>query len=240
VEKLNDQRIIDNRWITQEGTPFQSFYGLKSIGLFDSLSLATAPRFGANDVIGSLRFEDVNLDGKIGGDDRIILGNSYTPFTFGFSGSVRYKQFDLSFLFQGVSGKSIYILDNGNRPANDGSTNFWSQWWDERYSQSDNPSGTWPLMKRQSPEVGQVTSSFWIQDASYVRLKNLEIGYSLPKQLTDKLRITRARIYLSGQNLFTFTNLLPNIDPERPSRADGNNELYPQVNLRTIGVNVTL
>jgi hypothetical protein len=136
----------------------------------------------------------------------------------------------------GVQNKYIYLGDNGNRPGNAGNTNFWKEWWDNRYDPVSNPNGTWPVLKRQSPEAG-TASTFFLNDASYIRIRNLELGYSLPSSLMKKWGTRTFRIYLAGNNLFTFSKLIKQVDPERPSGVIGNSQ-YPQLKTMTVGMNI--
>lgn len=241
IEKLNQQESIygtNGRFILREGEAINSYYGYVSNGLFrDSSDIAKYPKFSTNGFqLGTLRFNDADGNGVINPDDRRVLGNANTPWTYGITGNVSYKGFDASLLLQGVKGKKIYIYDFGNRPGNAGNSNFWKEWWDNRYDQVNNPTGTWPVLKRNAPEVGQTTNTFFLQDASFLRVKNIELGYSLSKSFLSKIRFRTARIYVSGQNLFTFSKLIKQIDPERNALVEQNNT-YPQTKVMTVGIN---
>src|SRR5690606_40626041 len=109
------------------------------------------PTLTPNPQVGMMKFKDLNEDGIIDDKDRTVLSSGNIPYTFGLAGGVAYKGFSLSFLFQGVQGKDIFVRDWGNRPGNAGQTNFWREWWDNRYSAVSNPEGTWPVMSRSSP-----------------------------------------------------------------------------------------
>lgn len=243
IEKLNQQESIygNSRFILREGEAINSFYGYLFDGLYrDSADLAKYPRFSSSGFqLGTTILRDVNKDGKIDAADRVVLGNANTPYTFGLTGGVSYKGFDLNFLFQGVSGKKVYIYDFGNRPGNAGNTNFWKEWWDNRYEKNENPGGNWPVLKRTAPEIGQITNSFFLRDASYIRLKNIELGYSLPSGLLSAARIRTLRVYVTGQNLLTFSRLIKQIDPERDALSTSNS-LYPQTKIVTFGINLGL
>jgi TonB-linked SusC/RagA family outer membrane protein len=242
IEKLNNQETIYNtRFILREGEAINSYFGYVFGGLYkDSSDLEKYPLFSTNGFqFGTAILRDVNGDGVVGPDDRVVLGNANTPYTFGLSGAFSYKSFDMSFLFQGVSGKKIFIMDFGNRPGNAGATNFWREWWDNRYDAVNNPEGTWPVLKLTAPEIGTVTNSFFLQDASYIRLKNFEFGYTLPASYLQKLKMRTLRIYIAGQNVLTFSNLIKQIDPER-SGTTVSNTTYPQTKVLSFGLNLGL
>lgn len=237
VVNLSSRQAIDDRFILREGVPIRSYYGFVYEGLFrDSAELAKFPAFSTNGlVVGSMRFKDLNGDGKIDAEDRQVIGSANTPYTFGLPGGFSFKGFDLNFLFQGVQGKYIFLYDAGNRPGNAANANFWKEWWDNRFDPVENPTGTWPLLKRTAPESAE-TSTFWLRDASYVRLKNIEFGYNLPAKVLRKLHMNNLRFYVAAQNILTFSNLIKQVDPERSStRTDNQN--HPQVKSINFGIN---
>lgn len=240
ILSLNGEETISDRFILREGEEFNAFYGLVYDGVIkDSNELQTVPVLTRNGLeIGSMKFKDLNGDGVINDQDRTIIGSTRTPYTFGFRGALFYKGVDVNFLFQGVEGKQVYVYDWGNRPGNAAIINFWKEWWDNRYDAVNNPGGTWPVMSRSAPGSGN-TSSFWVQDGSYIRLKNIELGYTLPVSWTQKATIRRARVYAAAQNLFTWSSLIKQIDPERGSSITANNS-YPQIKVFTFGLNLTL
>ncbi|MEJ7778977.1 MAG: TonB-dependent receptor [Daejeonella sp.] len=242
IEKLNNQESIygpASRYILREGEAINSYYGYEYVGLYRTAEdVAKYPAFSTSGFkLGTTILKDQNNDGKIDANDRVVLGNANTPYTFGLNGGTSYKGFDMNFLFQGVQGKKVYIYDSGNRPGNAGNTNFWAEWWDKRYDPVLNPEGEWPVLKRTAPEIGQVTNGFFLNDASYIRLKNIELGYTFPSKITSKFKAKSFRVYLSGQNLLTFSKLIKQIDPERPALVQSNNT-YPQTKLTTAGINM--
>ena len=237
IVDLATRQAISDKFILREGDAIGSYYGYIYEGLFrDSADLKTYPPFSTNGLkIGAMRFRDVNGDGVINPDDRQVIGSANTPYTFGLSGGSAFKGFDFNFLFQGVKDKYIYLYDSGNRPGNAANANFWKEWWDNRFDPVENPDGTWPVLKGTSPEAAE-TSTFWLHDASYIRLKNIELGYSLPQKILTRLHISNLRFYAAGQNLLTFSNLIKQVDPERAStRTD--NQSYPQVKVISFGFN---
>lgn len=226
-------------FLLREGYPINSYYVLINDGIYtDASQFATYPVFNNNPSaqrIGALKFLDQNNDRALTVDDRIPYQSSNTPYIFGGNLQVTYKGLDFSVQLQGVAGKYIYISDNANRPGNAGTTNFWKEWWDNRYSATDNPNGTWPVLKRQSPEAAQA-STFWLHNASFVRIKNLEIGYTIPEAKLKKIGMRGVRFFFQGNNLFTFSPLIKQLDPERETgRAD--NQGFPQLKSFSFGFN---
>ncbi|HVK97915.1 MAG TPA: hypothetical protein VM368_08860, partial [Flavisolibacter sp.] len=239
LEELQTREAVSDRFILRQGAAINSYYGYIYEGLFrDSSDIAKYPKFSNNGFqLGTMRFRDVNGDGLITPEDRVVLGSANTPYTFGLNGGLKARDFDLNFLFQGVKDKFIYIYDNGNRPGNAINANFWKEWWDERFDVKNNPNGTWPVLKGTAPEAAQA-SSFWLHDASYIRLRNIELGYNLPGKVLKRIHFANFRFYIAGQNIATFSNLIKQIDPERSaSRTD--NQSYPQVKSVTVGFNAS-
>ena len=109
--------------------------------------------------------------------------------------------------------------------------------WKKAWS-ADNPNGTWPRASEGKSSVSYpaVYSSFWCVSTNYMRVKNIQIGYNLPKKWLSRFGIQRARIYYSGENLFTFDNMELDLDPETP---DGNGYVYPQNKTNSFGINIT-
>jgi TonB-linked SusC/RagA family outer membrane protein len=241
VLKVDGRDAINGPFILREGFPINSYYILVNEGLYtDSSQFTSYPVFNNNANsrrIGALKFIDQNKDGLVNLDDRVPLYSANTPYTFGGNLGIFYKGFDINIQLQGVSGKWIYTNDNGNRPGNAGNTNFWKEWWDNRYDPVSNPNGTWPVLKRQSPEVGGAASTFFLLNASYVRIKNMEFGYAMPASVLKRLQMRTLRFYFQGNNLFTFSKLIKQIDPERASNLTTNTN-YPQLSSMSVGLNV--
>ena len=174
-----------------------------------------------------IKFKDINGDGQINADDRAFIGSPIPKITYGFSFNAEYKRFDMSFLFQGVSGVDRYtdlkqILDYDSRPFN--STTAVLGAWNGEGTSNTTPRNTL------NDNGGSQVSSVFVEDASYLRLKNLEIGYTFDPKIIGN---TYLRMYLSGQNLLTFTNYT-GLDPESTSFIDQGT--YPQSTTILIGL----
>ena len=226
--------------ITKVGLPINSFWGYQATGIFQTAAQVSAhatQNLGGPTAPGDLIYKDQDGNGVIDGNDKIYLGSNFPKTTFGLNLNMGYKGFDLTGFFQGAAnvqniitgaelgtnsnaaGKPTALLLNSWSPTNT-NTNFPRLW--INYSQND-------------PSINP--SSFWVKNASYVRLKNLQFGYNFPKKLTDALHIQKLRVYYSGQNILTFTSFYKGTDPEAPAGESGYD--YPQVKTNSIGLNVT-
>lgn len=225
VEKLQQYvtEITDDKTHTKTvvGQPISSYYGLKFDGIYQNQAEINSTLYSNTNGVkpGDIKFKDLNGDGQINADDRTFIGSPIPKITYGFSFNAEYKRFDMSFLFQGVSGVDRYndlkqILDYDSRPFN--STTAVLNAWNGEGTSNTTPRNT------MNDNGGSQISSVFVEDASYLRLKNLEIGYTLdPKIIGDRY----LRLYISGQNLLTFTKYT-GLDPESTSLIDQGT--YPQ------------
>lgn len=229
---------ISGNVIRREGLPWNSFYMLEWEGIFQSLEEVTnSPKqFNDNTVPGDLKFKDQNGDNVINDDDRVVMGNVFPKFEYSFNLSASWKGIDLSLFLQGVHKRDIFVNNWGTIPFIQGAppTVDWRDRWTP-----ENPSTTMPRMYWGWNDAGKSsrTSSYYLQDASYLRLKNLVLGYTFPSALTQRLKLNRVRAYFSGDNLFTVTNY-PGLDPERA--GNGNFVNYPQNKIYSFGLQVQL
>ncbi|TAD86012.1 MAG: SusC/RagA family TonB-linked outer membrane protein, partial [Bacteroidetes bacterium] len=221
---------IGGNTIIRKGQPFNAYFGYRKIGIFQTAEeVAAAPRqFGS--VLtrpGDIRYADISgIDGKpdgiIDARDRVVIGNPYPRWMFGFNLGLEFKGLDLNAVFQGVSRVDRIFSTNGQLPMTSDQLNVLS-YHVNRWT-PDKPSTT-------LPRLGGVNnaqfSDFYLEDASYLRLRSLELGYTLPASISTKAKIQRFRIFVSAQNLLTFTKL-ENFDPERSAatQSDRNAPLY--------------
>lgn len=235
------EETVTNTNIIRIGEPFRAYYGYRAIGIFQSLEeIANSPtQFGnANTAPGDLRYEDISgpdgvPDGVVDENDRVVIGNPNPNLLVNFNGSIEFMGFDLNLLFQGVSGVDRLIMGNGNFPMADNRSNA-LEYWIDRWT-PENPSNNLPRVGGQN---NTIVSTFYIQDVSYLRLKNLELGYSLPQSLISRLHVEKFRVFVGAQNFLTFTGL-EYFDPER---ANGNqsNRNAPLYQTITFGANLKL
>lgn len=237
-------KIVDNKgidtygWqsINREGYAIGSYYGLKAIGIYRTKADLQRTNSqgeiikqnGAVPSLGDIMYENTNDDDNINADDRQIIGNPFPDLTYSFNLGVGWKNFDLTTFWQGVSG--IYRYNWEQATITNGG-NMTSRWLD-RWSQ-DNPNGSMP---RLGNSYNETYSSFWLDKADYLRLKNLELGYTFDKSLLRGLGIENLRVYLQATNLLTITSL-DNYDPEKSS-GDTRGDVHPNTKTISFGVNV--
>ena len=220
----------------ENGQPFPFFYGYKTDGILQNQAEADVynAKYGGNSKPGDFRFVDTNNDGKITSDDRTNIGNGVPDWTFGLNFDAEWKGIDLSVFFQGVSGADVFDatyrqdIASGNYPT----------WVLQRWT-GEGTSNTVPTL---GDSKNWVCSDMYIQDGSYLRLKNITLGYTLPRYLTNKIGINRLRIYGRAENLFTWTKYW-GFDPEIGSGATSlgvDYGVYPQARTFTVGFNVSL
>lgn len=216
----------------QTGGPLNTYLLYNAIGIFRTQADLDKYPHVTGAQLGDLIYEDYNNDGKITADDQVRteLGN-IPQITYGFNMYADYNGFDLSVVLGGQSKVRQYVLPEAGSVGN-----FYSSWADNRWSPS-NPEGSFPrVTDRASSAIsgGQYRNNFWLNDASFLRLKNLELGYSLNSGLLKKINISGVRVYASGFNLFTISKV-KDYDPEGDS---GSGQFYPQQRILNLGVNV--
>ena len=222
---------IDNYYLRREGLPYNEYYMLECIGIFATEEeIANSPKqFNDNTLPGDLKYKDQNGDNVIDNNDRIPMGGRFPDFEYSVNLGASWKGFDLSLTGQGVDGKKFYPFRQGSAPTKEYVEGMWTE---------ENPyNAKFPRLYFDDFGGNKNTrpNSYFLQNASYFRLKNLTFGYTLPKQWTDKVKMSRVRIYFSGDNLVTFTKFY-GLDPER--ETDGRAAQYPQNKICSFGVNV--
>jgi hypothetical protein len=218
---------------TQVGQPISAYYGYVFDGIYQNQNEVNTYLFSnANGTVpGDMKFKDLNSDGQINADDRTFIGNPIPKITYGFNFNASYKNFDISFLIQGVEDVDRYndmiqILDYDSRPFNS-TTDVLGSW------NGEGTSNTTPRLTFNPNGGGQVSSKF-VEDASYIRLKNIELGYTF----TDAFKgVNNLRVYVSGQNLITITDY-KGLDPESTSLIDKGT--YPQSRQVIFGARINL
>lgn len=243
----DDPNIVDYRKVS--GTTYGSILCWQADGLYKTEEeIDNSSWYGTRPNLGDIRYIDLNGDGKIDEDDKGYFGRSNRPeLTYGLNFNAGWKGFDLNLQFTGgalfdISMTGTYYNDNDDNT-------IWTQTFKEggnsplflvenAYSEF-NPNGTFPrltLAKTNHGGDNGLSSTFWIRDGKYVRLKTAQIGYTFPKKWTQKLGIQAFRIFAEGQNLFTIDGLPEGIDPESPGV---NNGYYPQQRLVMGGITLT-
>ncbi|MDD4515884.1 TonB-dependent receptor [Massilibacteroides sp.] len=218
----------------REGYALNSYWGYETDGFLTQNDLDKAyPKYDSRMTLGDIKYIDRNKDSVIDAEDMTVIGNEFPRYPFAFSGNMSWKGFDFSFMFQGVMNAQTRVsgalAEGGNF---EGFTlNIFKDYWTP-----DNTNARFPR-PRKSVDYNAMMSDFWVIDANYIRLKNLQLGYTLPREKTKKFNVEKARIYLSGSNLLTFSPLKEwGLDPEFVS---GRFLYYPQTTVYTIGLNLT-
>ena len=233
-------------YITEVGKPIGSYYLLKYDGVFKNQQELDSYPHLANAKVGDFRFVDVDGSGDIDLDkDRTVCGNYMPKFTYGFGGKLWYGGFDMDFNFQGVYGNKILNLNRRYIDNMEGNVNGTKVALD-RWKSPENPGSGWVnrANRKQTGSNGR-TSTWHLEDGSYLRLQNLALGYTLPRAFTQKFKVEKMRVYVSGQNLFTITDY-SGYNPEvnaRPSQNLTPGEdygTYPLARTYMFGLNITL
>lgn len=234
------------------GQPIGSFYVYSTDGLFQNDAEINNHKNSKGELLqpnarpGDIRFKDINEDGVIDANDRSFVGSPHPDCTMGLTLGFNYRNFDISAFFQGTFGNEVYNL-----------TNYLGQFYNQaQYNKNSSILDAWrpdhtntdvPRVTLDDPNNNIRPSDFYIHNASFVRLKNLKVGYSLPQGICSKIKMDRIYFYLQAQNLFTITGY-EGIDPEvglQSYSSEGRNldmgvdrGIYPLARTFTLGVNV--
>jgi len=235
-----------NRRLT--GRPLDTEFGYKAIGYFTAADFDASGNLKAGIPVppwgavhpGDIRYADVSgpngkPDGQLTVDDQVPIGHIATnggltspEVVYGITPSVTYKSFDLSLLFQGAGGRDfyagVYAFDNSSSATLD-ALNYWTP---------TNGNAVYPRITTQPTANNTQTSSFWVRNGSYLRLKTGQLGYTVPSGAMRHIKLQSARFYLSGQNLLTWSHI-KNFDPEISSSTG---QYYPQQKVISVGLNV--
>jgi hypothetical protein len=227
----------------------QLYYGFIADGLFvDQEEISKWPKYSTNitpaSKPGDIRYVDISgpagvPDGVVDQTyDRVYLGSQIPKYTYGANLGANYKGFDVSMLLQGIAGVKGYLNGNFGYAFNNGANI--QRWQYENHWTAANPTrnAEYPRLEN-IPNSGTANqtpvSSFWTLDGAYLRLKNAQIGYTIPKNVSQKGGISNLRVYFSGENIFTLDNYRKGWDPEINTGAN----FYPILSTYTFGLNVT-
>jgi TonB-linked SusC/RagA family outer membrane protein len=229
------------------GQPLNAIYGYIDDGLFvDEQDIQNYPQQPYNPVPGDIKYKDISgpegvPDGKVTAEyDRTVIGQRSPKYTYGGQLSAKYKAFDLSITFDGAGGMRRYLDDMAGRAfANKSNVQQWM--WDNRWTKENpDPNAIYPRFYHHGGgrnEPYSWYSTFWAWDASYLKVRDVQIGFNMPASVTQALKIQRMRLYLSGRNLLTFDNFFPGWDPElNVELREG--EHFPMTRTFIFGLNV--
>jgi TonB-linked SusC/RagA family outer membrane protein len=235
--------IISGNVITEEGYSINEWYGLRAIGIFQTADeVAKAPRQNVLTSAGDLRYENNGGDPNvINADDRVRLGLSTPQYPYGFRINAGFRGFDLTAFGQGVMKQNVWsngwTAQNFDRENSTLRTYHLDRWTPET------PNGRFPKTRMGSGAaddgINDKFSSFWLENAAYFRFKNIELGYTIPASVLNKIRIQSIRVFVSAENAITITKYL-GYDPETPIGVDSRlvERRYPLAKLYNAGLNI--
>ena len=241
---------------TSVGDPISSIYGFQVLGIFQSQSEAAAwAPYGSTgyNAPGKFKYADINNDGEINDDDRTIIGNPHPDFVYGINLNLAYQNFNLNLFGNGVQGNDVYnyvrYFADFNTFQGNRSTRALNEAWQPSNPSAPraqwvaaNPNATSPIMDA-NDQISSRTSSYLIEDASYFRLRNIQLTYSFDDAINTALGISGGQVYLQGQNLFTITNysgLNPEIQTGNDIQLGYDGGFMPVSKTLIIGLNVSL
>jgi TonB-linked SusC/RagA family outer membrane protein len=241
--KYGARDISNSTTIIQEGLPYRAFYIWQWDGIFQSQDeINNSAKQPFNPKPGDLKFKDISgpngkPDGVIDTYDRTLVDGAYAKFNYSFNLNVNYKRFDLSAFFYGVEGQKQYVQRWGFEPFTQGTapTERWRDAWTPTNKTNSLPSMyVWGYAP-----ITNTVSTFFLQEASFFRIKNITVGYNLPPNILKRAGISELRVFFSGDNLGVFTKY-PDMDPERSPTTGQNSTfaVYPQNRILSFGARV--
>lgn len=238
VTKFRGGKAPDQLYLIREGYSYKTLYGFIQEGVYQTDEEAQKHMYdnGYVPTAGDLRYKDVNGDGKLDYRDKEEIGNTIPKFTYGINGSLSWKNFDLNFQFAGIAGVHGYFQNAWTEPLgiSGGSiTERWRNAWTK-----ENPSNELPQIKVNDTWNRQ-QSSFWACNMSWFKLKNIQLGYTLPTALANKMFLQKCYVYVNATDVFTIvSSKYEGFDPERDTFADGYGH-YPIPRVFSIGLNLS-
>lgn len=221
---LNGTEFLGDQ-IKREGSEFNEWYGFLSDGLFlTQEDLDNSPKLNSNTRVGDVKYRDISgpdgvPDGVISPEyDRVLLGGSLPRYMFGVNFNAAYKGFDLALMFQGVGSRKTRVDAAMVEPLRDNWKNFPSildgNYWSEKNSDEENARAKYPRITKSGKNDNLRMSDFWMFNGRYLRLKNVTLGYTLPKDILKKAKIEQLRLYVAASDLFCLNNYPKGWDPE--------------------------
>ncbi len=257
ITRLNSESediIVNNVILLREGLSIGTFYGYEFMGIFQTDHDAAtnpvlvgqepgSPYAASRARAGDRQYKDQNGDGKIDAEDRTTLGTAVPKFTIGFTNTLQYKNFDLSIFLHGSYGNKMANLNNLDLLNFNGQNNVLKEAALDRWTPT-NPSNKYPRAVAAGNLDQGLISSAIIEDASFIRVRNISLGYNLPNAWLSKLHMSNLKVFVSGSNLFTFTKYT-GFDPEANTYGQSTTLVgidqggYPQARIFQFGLNAT-
>lgn len=246
VKEWEEPDYSETPWLSKIGQSLSQEWGYIAERLFvDDAEVKNSPAQFGSYMAGDIKYRDVNGDGKISELDKVPIGFPTTPeIIYGFGLSAGYKGFDASFFFQGAARESFWLdpksvtpfLDGDDEDGLSGYNSVLQVFADDHWSESNRDAyALWPRLANYEVTNNNQTSTWFMEDGSFLRLKSVEIGYTLPKRLADKVLLKNLRLYVSGTNLFYFSRFKL-WDPEMAGNGLG----YPIQRVFNVGLNISL
>ncbi len=246
MKDMGGTQVLGDR-VMMEGSEYNEWYGFLSDGLFlTEEDLKNSPKMNKNTQVGDIKYKDISgpdgiPDGIISSEyDRVLLGGSLPRYTFGINFNASYKGFDFGMVWQGVGSQNARITPT----MVEGFTNQWGDfpkeldgnYWSSLKTDAENAVAKYPRLtySNRNANYNQM-SDYWLINGRYLRLKNLSLGYTLPKSLTEKIHMNNVRVYVSGSDLFCLNNFPKGWDPERGA---GTTSGYPITTSLLFGLSV--
>ncbi|WP_321332246.1 TonB-dependent receptor [uncultured Bacteroides sp.] len=225
-------------WQRQTGHPMNSSLYYQAIGIFHNQAEIDAYPHMDGAVPGDIIFKDVNGDKQITGEDKARIYKSDVPkWTGGMTLVVKYKGFDASVLFQGQAGAVRYVQALGGKDG----INYFKSFYDKRWT-ADNPNANYPRTFNRNEEYwvsSENPNTFWLHRTDFIRLKTIELGYTIPSAIVHKWGLENLRVNVSGMNLFTYAPDMKDFDPELEFKGDGfAGQGYPLQRIITAGISI--
>ena len=239
--KYEEPDYGDNPWLSHLGQKLNQQWGYVAERLFvDEYEVQNSPYQGGLVMAGDIKYRDINDDGQITALDRVPIGYPTIPeIVYGFGISAGWKSLDLSCFFQGSSRTSFWIDASATAPFINQNA-LLKAYADDHWSEYNrNLYALWPRLNNEADVNNRMTSTWWMRNGSFLRLKSAELGYTIPAKLTGKAKVERVRIYVSGTNLLTFSNFKL-WDPEQGGSDERGNGLgYPIQKVINGGIQVS-
>jgi len=236
-EVYEEPAYTDTPWKKHEGYSINQTWGYVAERLFvDDEEVENSPTQFGDYMAGDIKYKDINKDGQITELDQVPIGYPTSPeIVYGFGLSAGYKAFDFSFFFQGLARESFWIDSEATSPFVNGENALLKVYADDHWSENDRDLyALWPRLSPDAIENNTVTSTWFMRDGSFLRLKSVEFGYTLPRHILSKAHFTNFRVYLSGTNLCTFSKFKL-WDPEMGGDGLG----YPIQRVYNLGLQIS-
>ena len=246
-KRLADGQSYPHPWQDKVGVRFDERLGYQAMHLFSQEELDALPDYYTQLGMdtsqlhpGDIRYKDLNDDGKVDSSDQTWMGHPNVPEMFyGFGAEMKWKQFDFSFLFQGAGNRSTYLsaawyfqpfqADRGPKWMGNVMTIFLDRWTED----NPDPNAFSPRLTAGANANNYVTSTWWLRNSNYLRLKNIELGYTLPANIAQKLSMSSLRVYVTAMNVYTFSKFINKFwDPETGA------DKYPLQRQVFVGINL--